>query len=146
MPGFCGYFRFRSLFKLTELLRNWINNYNLVFSMLRLLVSILLSLQTFLYCWFIFHRKHILIHVTTGMPPKKAGGFSWYAVRATLPERVKCHKIESQRNIKNKFDFGVVLWATHIHHYFYKVITWNYRRCKIYNQDKISSSKKWENI
>ena len=25
---------------------------------------------------------------------------------------VKGHKIESQRNIKNKFDFGVVLWVT----------------------------------
>ena len=33
------------------------------------------------------------------------------------------HKIESQRNIKNKFDFGVALWATHIHHYFYEVNT-----------------------
>ena len=27
---------------------------------------------------------------------------------------VKGHKIESQRNIKNKFDFGVVLWVTPI--------------------------------
>ena len=29
---------------------------------------------------------------------------------------VKGHKIESQRNIKNKFDFVVVLKVTHVHH------------------------------
>ena len=36
---------------------------------------------------------------------------------------VKGHKIESQRDMKNKYDFGVVLLITHIHHYFYKVNT-----------------------
>ena len=117
---------------LQVLLQNQINNHNLVFSMLRLILSILLSLKKILFCWFIFHRKHILIHVMTGMPPGKTVGFSWCAVLATRPERVKGHKIESQRNIKHKFDFGVVLCVTHIQHYFYKVITWNYRRCKIY--------------
>ena len=40
---------------------------------------------------------------------------SWFTI-------VKGHKIDSQRNIKHKFDFGVVLWVTHIHDYFYKVI------------------------
>ena len=30
---------------------------------------------------------------------------------------LKGHKIESQENIKEKFDIGVLLWVTHIYHY-----------------------------
>ena len=58
--------------------------------MLCLILSILLSLKKFLYCQFIFHKKHILSHVMPGLPPWKTDGFSWYAVHATWPEMVKC--------------------------------------------------------
>ena len=34
---------------------------------------------------------------------------------------VKGHKIESQKNIKEKFDVGVVLSVTHIYHYSIKL-------------------------
>ena len=34
---------------------------------------------------------------------------------------VKGHKIESEENIKEKFDIGVVLWVTHICHYSIKL-------------------------
>ena len=56
--------------------------------LLCLILSILLSLKKFLYCQFVLHIKHILSHVTPGMPPRKTDGFSWYVVRATRPERV----------------------------------------------------------
>ena len=56
--------------------------------LLCLILSILLSLKKFLYCQFVLHIKHILSHVTPGMPPRKTDGFSWYVVRATRLERV----------------------------------------------------------
>ena len=34
---------------------------------------------------------------------------------------VKVHKIESQENINEKFDIGVVLWVIHIYHYSLKL-------------------------
>ena len=57
---------------------------------------------------------------------------------------VKDHKIESQRNKKNKFEIDAVLRVTHIHHYFYRA--WNYWRYEILNQDKTGSTKIWESM
>ena len=42
--------------------------------MLCLILSILLSLKKFLYCWFILHIKHILSYETPGVPPGKTDG------------------------------------------------------------------------
>ena len=91
------------------ILRNRINNYGPVFCMLCLIVSFLLSTKKFPYCQFISNIKRILSHVTPGVPPGKTDGFSWYAVRANRPERVKaeietwqnllvCHFTKSSRN------------------------------------------------
>ena len=69
--------------------------------MLCLILSILLSLKKFWYCWFIFQKKRILSHITPGVPPRKSG-FSWYAVRAIRPERVQTTKRSSCLLVGNR--------------------------------------------
>ena len=41
--------------------------------------------------------------------------FEGYFLRLVGLLYVKGHKIESQENIKEEFDIGVVLWFTHIY-------------------------------
>ena len=75
--------------KCNYILWNQINNFDPVFCMLCLILSILLPLKKFPYCQFIFHIKRILSHVMADMPPGKTDCFSWYTMHATRPERVK---------------------------------------------------------
>ena len=72
--------------KCNHIIWNQINNFDPVFCMLCLILSILLPLKKFPYCQFIFHIKHILSHVMADMPPGKTDCFSWYTMHATRPK------------------------------------------------------------
>ena len=66
-------------------------------------------------------------------------GVNRHAMNETYCDEVSENQNWVSKEHKNKFEFDAVFWVTKIHHYFYKA--WYCRRYKIYNQDKIGSTK-----